>query len=502
MTAVSFVETPASFDHYVYEALNKFAYHIRSLGSRMQPEQPFAPYLARRLWPADGTSIAGWRGRSLGLLRLNYAVVRDVVEGRLALHSASLVYTTILSLVPLFALAISVLKGFGVHYRFEPLLMSALAPLGAQGTEVADRLMQFVDKMEVGVLGAVGLALLFYTAISMVQKVETAFNDIWHIRETRPLARKFTDYLSVLLIGPVLLFSAIALATSVIASEPVRQLGEYGPTATLLEIGGRLLPVLLVAGTLTFLYKFLPYTPVNIRSAAVGGIVAGLIWLLAGWGFAMFVSSASSYTAIYSAFAALILFLLWVNVTWLILLIGGSIAFYHQHPEYMPLGPGPAILSNRCRERLALAAIQQIGAAQYAGEPPLTTSKLRRRLRVPEEALQRMLTALKEASLVTTTADAPPRWVGIRPFEATEVKVLLDVVRRAGEQHGLDLSRINAAAPVAAAEARISTAIDGALDGWRLKDLVAQAQPASDEPGTRTTAPADAPRAERTVHLR
>jgi membrane protein len=337
----------------------------------------------------------------------------------------------------------------------------------------------------------------------MVQKVESAFNDIWHIRETRPLARKFTDYLSVLLIGPVLLFSAIALATSVIGSEPVRQLGEYGPTAGLLRISGRLLPVLLVASTLTFLYKFLPYTRVSTCSAAVGGLVAGLIWLVAGWGFATFVSSAGSYTAIYSAFASLILFLLWLDVTWLILLIGGSIAFYHQHPEYMPLGPGPAILSNRCRERLALAAMQEIGAAQYAGEAPLTTSKLRRRLRVPEETLQRMLAALTDANLVTTTADTPPRWVAIRPLEATEVKVLLDAVRRAGEQHGLNLSRINAAAPVAAAEARINAAIDGALDGWQLKDLVAASQSeAVGEPGACATARADAPRGERTVHQR
>jgi membrane protein len=452
----------------------------------MPIEPPFAPFLARRLWPAADVAPPGsWSHRLRVPLRFVYAVARDVVEGRLTLHAASLVYTTILSLVPLIALGISVLKGFGVHYRFEPLLTTVLAPLGDQGTEVAERLMEFVEKMEVGVLGAVGLALLFYTAISVVQKVETAFNDIWHVRETRPLARKFTDYLSVLLIGPVLMFSAIALGTSLIASEPVRQLGIYEETARLLQFGEKLLPVVLVAAAFTFLYKFLPYTRVATVSAVVGGAVSALIWLIAGWAFAMFVAGAGSYTAIYSAFASLILFLLWLNVNWLILLIGAAIAFYHEHPEYMPLGPGPAILSNRCRERLALGAMQAIAEAQYAGLPLPTTADLRRRLRVPEETMTRMLTALADADLVTTTAETPPRWVALRPFESTDVKTLLDAIRRAGERRGLDLSRVAVDAPVAAVEERIDAAIARAVEGRRLKDLLNETDVAGDDASSR-----------------
>ena len=259
-----------------------------------------------------------------------------------------------------------------------------------------------------------------------------------------------------------------------IASEPVRQLGTYPPLAILLDLGGRLLPVILVACAFTFLYKFLTFTRVTLRSAAVGGAVAGLIWLVAGWAFATFVAGTSSYTAIYSAFAALILFLLWLNVNWIILLIGSSIAFYYQHPEYMLLGPGPAILSNRCRERLALAIMQAIGRAQYAGEQPPTVRDLRRRLGVPEEAVQRILTALCEAGLLKTTGDDPPRWVAFRPFDATEMKVLVEAVRRAGEYHGLELTRIAAPPSVDAVGSRIGDAIDQALDGMRLKDLLAE----------------------------
>lgn len=440
----------------------------------MATDPIFAPDLARRLWPSGDAvpAATGWRGRLMNVPRILYAIVRDVSEGRIPLHAASLVYTTLLSLVPLVALAFSVLKGFGVHYRFEPLLATMLAPLGPQANEVSDRLIDFVSKVDVGVLGAVGLAVLFYTAISMVQKVETAFNDIWHVSETRSLARKFTDYLSVLLIGPVLMFSAIATAGTVAASEIVQHLSNYLPLAILLDVGGRLLPVLLVTFAFTFLYKFLTFTRVYVRSAAAGGVVAGLIWLIAGWAFATFVATTSSYTAIYSAFASLILFLLWLNVNWMILLIGSSIAFYHQHPEYMLLGGGPAMLSNRCRERLALAIMQAIGRAQYAGEQPPTVRDLRRGLGVPEEAVQRVLTALGEDGLLATTADDPPRWMAVRPFEATEMKVVVEAVRRAGETHGLELRRISADPVVDAAERRIESAVDRALDGLWLKDLV------------------------------
>src|SRR5512144_1072388 len=187
----------------------------------MAGPEPFAPIVIRALWRPNISELPKWKAIGLNIARLTYALARDVIDGRLTLHAASLVYTTTLSLVPILALAFSVLKGFDVHYRFEPLLMQALSPLGSQAPVVADRLMSFVDRMNVGVLGGVGLALLFYTAISVIQKIEAACNEIWHVRRERTLGRKITDYLSVLLIGPVLIFSALALLAAALASEPV-----------------------------------------------------------------------------------------------------------------------------------------------------------------------------------------------------------------------------------------------------------------------------------------
>jgi membrane protein len=429
--------------------------------------EPFAPLVVRALWRVDPAALPTWKASPIRIGRVAYAVVRDVVAGRLALHAASLVYTTILSIVPIFALGFSVLKGFGVHYRFEPLVMNALAPLGTQASVIADRLMAFVDKMDVGVLGAVGLAVLFYTAISVVQKVEAACNEIWHVRQERPLTRKFTDYLSILLIGPVLIFSALGLAASALASEPIRQLSEFRPLGLVIDMVTRLAPILLLLAMFTFLYKFIPNTRVPLRSAVVGAVVATVIWVIAGIAFGRFVQGATSYTAIYSALAALILFFIWLDVSWMIMLVGATVSFYDAHPEYLLLGVGEARLSSRARERLALAVGHELGKALYAGEAPLTAATLARRIRVPDYAVRDTLDALAAAGLVSRTAAQPARWLPTRPLEATDVKVLLDAAR----EHGHCVPDPAIPSPAKELERQIDRAFQEALSGWTLKDL-------------------------------
>ncbi|MGE5442216.1 MAG: YhjD/YihY/BrkB family envelope integrity protein [Bacteroidota bacterium] len=454
--------------------------------------EPFAPSVVSALWRADTTAPPRWKADGIEWARVVYAVVRDVVEGRLALHAASLVYTTILSLVPILALAFSILKGFGVHYRFEPLLMQALKPLGSQSQEIAERLMSFVDKMNVGVLGAVGLALLFYTAVSVVQKIEAACNEIWHVRRERPLARKITDYLSILLIGPVLIFSALGIAASVLASEPVRQLSEIRPLGAVIDTAIRVAPIVLVIGAFTFLYKFIPNTRVPFISALVGGSVATVIWVLAGIAFAQFAQGATSYTAIYSALASLVLFFIWLDVSWLIVLVGAAVSFYHAHPEYILLGSREPTLSGRHREQLALAVGHTIGRAMYAGEEPLTTGALARRLSIPEYAVSETLRALTAAKLVSRTEAQPTRWLPTRPLDRVRVKALLDAAR----EHGNGVNITALPGPAGELEQAVDRALDEAVGGWTLRDL-ALGSDAPDSPRTAIAAPRPAHPADR-----
>lgn len=268
------------------------------------------------------------------ICRVLFAVIRDVFAGNITLHAMGLVYKTLLSIVPFLALSFSVLKGLGVHNQLEPLLQTWSAPLGDRGTELVDNLVQFVDNFNVGVLSSVGLGLLIYTVISLVQKVELSFNEIWRVSQLRSVGQRFSNYLSVIIIGPVLVFSALGVTATVVGSDVVTSIISIKPFGWLYSLASKIVPYVMIIGLFTFLYAFIPNTKVKIRYAFLGAIVGGVLWQTTGIAFAKFFAAStnySSYAAIYSGFAVGFISLWWLYISWLILLIGASISFYAQH---------------------------------------------------------------------------------------------------------------------------------------------------------------------------
>jgi membrane protein len=433
--------------------------------------------LARRwLWDIDIDSLPAWRRLVLWTLRIGQACLRDLAEGQLTLRAMSLVYTTLLSLVPLLAISFSVLKGFGVHNQVEPLLLGFLEPLGDQGVEISARIVGFVDNIKVGVLGFLGFVLLFYTVISLMQKIERAFNYTWRIGRERTLGQRFRDYFSVVVIGPVLVFSSLSITASIMSDAVVQALAAIEPFGTLLHLAGWLVPYLLIVAAFTFIYAFMPNTRVRLPSALVGGLVAGVLWNAAGWAFASFVVSTAKFTAIYSTFATLIMFMIWLYLAWLILLTGASIAFYHQNPEYIRAGRGVLHLSNRLRERLALTLAALIGARHYAAAPPWTAEALTREVNLPLEATVSVLAGLEAAGLLSRSAAEPPAYLPGRPFDETPIASLLEAVRRADEPSYLGPAQMPDDAAVGQLIATLDEARAAALAGRTLKDLVMESE--------------------------
>jgi membrane protein len=222
--------------------------------------------------PLEGRSHAEPGSLQAALLRSKRAVLQVVEvtvekfqDDQLSLRATSLTYTTLLSLVPFLAVAFSVLKAFGVQNQLEPALAGVLAPLGPEASELTHRILAFVDKQQVGVLGAVGVAGLFYTVLSLIGKIEDAFNTIWRVHRSRGLGRQFSDYLSVVLVGPVLVFTALALTASAQSYWLVQRVLELNPFGWLVPLLTRLTPLLLLCAAFTFLYQFVPYTRVRLR---------------------------------------------------------------------------------------------------------------------------------------------------------------------------------------------------------------------------------------------
>jgi len=235
-------------------------------------------YLKKLIWERELSALPWWQAWLTKSVQICYVVVRDVVDGQLTLRAMSLVYTTLLALVPLLAVSFSVLKGFGVHNQIEPLLLNFLSPLGERGVEISSRIIGFVDNVKAGVLGSLGVALLVYTVISLIQKIESAFNYTWRVKRSRPFAQRFSDYLSIILIGPVLIFTALGITATLTSTAVVQKLVAIEPFGSFLQIGSHLLPYLLIITAFTFFYVLVPNKKVQFISALIGGITAGVLW--------------------------------------------------------------------------------------------------------------------------------------------------------------------------------------------------------------------------------
>ncbi|BBA32497.1 ribonuclease BN-like family protein [Methylocaldum marinum] len=364
------------------------------------------------------------------------ALARAVRSEGLDYRATSLAYTTLLAIVPGLALCFSLLKAFGVHNQLEPFLLQMLAPLGDKADELTQAILGFVTRVNVGVLGFVGLMLLIYTIISVLEKIEAAFNHIWRVTRARSLARRTSDYLSVILLGPVLIFSAIGLTASMPHASVVRRLIAQEPFGTLFYLGGKLLPYLMIITAFAFVYIYIPNTRVPWRAALFGGAVGGVVWKLAGLLFAQFVVGSTSYHAIYSSLVIVILFMIWLDLSWLILLIGGQAAFYFQHPYYVRGKSRFVQLGNRLQERLGLAVMYLIGERFVHGGSPWTIDALAERLSLPWETVKDGLSVLQAGGLVAETGKGDESFFPARDIAGITVWDILMAMRTQREDTG------------------------------------------------------------------
>ena len=233
---------------------------------------------------ADLRGLTPWRVAAVQALRHFHVMLRDLAEGDLLTRASSLAYTTLLSFVPLLAVSFSLLKGFGVHNQLEPALLQIFAPLGDKGSEITARIIGFVENMEVGVLGAVGVGILLFTVVSVMQKIERAFNQSWRVSAARSFKTRFSDYLSVLLVGPVLTFAALGITGAATNNRVVKYFAGIEPFGAVLEGLSRLVPYLMIIGAFAFMYVFMPNTKVRVGSAVFGALIAGILWQTTGLG--------------------------------------------------------------------------------------------------------------------------------------------------------------------------------------------------------------------------
>lgn len=431
--------------------------------------------LEHAIWSPNLSELPALRAWPLRVLRVGHALANDLLEGQLTLRAMSLVYTTLLSLVPLLALSFSVLKGFGVHNQIEPLLLRVLTPLGERAPELTSSIIGFVDNMRVGVLGSLGLAFLMFTVVSLIQKIERAFNYAWRTSQGRSLGQRFSNYLSVIMVGPVLIFAALGLTASLSSAALVQRVTQVEVVGWLVQGIGQLLPYLLVIAAFTFVYVFVPNAKVKPGPAAVGGLVAGTLWQSLGFGFAAVVATSARYTAIYSGFAVLVFFMMWLYLSWLILLAGARLAFYVQFPEQITSHPSERLLSSRRKEHLALLAMTRIAQAHFGEEPPPTSQELARSCGVAADLVEGVLDPLERTGFVVQAARGDRAYVPARAPERVLVEDILRAVRTA-EESGRGDWRPKSSPAVDEALASFERALSDGLQQRTLRDVALAGQ--------------------------
>lgn len=314
------------------------------------------------------------------LSRIGLYVGRQALKGDLQLNATSLSYITLLSLVPLLAVSFSVLKAFGSDRVIAPFLMTLLKPLGDSAIALTTQILTFVGNIKVGVLGAVGIAMLFFTVVMLMQKIESVFNAIWHVQQLRQITTRLSIYLSVLMVGPVLVLAAMGLSASLLSAPLLTDITQHSILSDVLGSMAWLAPFMVWVAVFTFVYLMVPNTSVHFSSALAGGVAASILWNGIGLAFGSMIAGASQYTAIYSAFASLILFMVWLQLAWLIVLLGATVSYAWQNSDHLrirkqALGNQPFVSMTA-----ALEAISRIESHFHNAQAAPTTADIKRSL--------------------------------------------------------------------------------------------------------------------------
>lgn len=379
--------------------------------------------------------------------RIGYLSAKGFHQDNCLFRASALTYITVLSLVPLLAFAFSVAKGFGFYQNLlrdtiDPFLdrtfgaSAGLAPTplldgGSREMRSAiDQVLRFVEKTDVSALGLFGLVLLIYTVIKLLGTIERSFNDIWGVQRSRSLIRKVSDYLAMVVITPIFLFVATGLTTAAQNSAVVEFLRERVGFAGAIEIVIKLMPVLALWIGFTFIYLAMPNAKTRWMSAIVGALIAGTLWQITLVLHLKFQIGIARYNAIYSSFAAVPIFLMWVNVSWVIVLLGAEICFAHQsEPSYVHVAQSRP-RDHAFKELLGLRVMTRIGEAFLAGARPRTGVELALDLAVPQRELEEVIYVLVDRGcLVEALANHEHGFLPARDLDSITVKAVIDALK-------------------------------------------------------------------------
>ncbi len=339
-------------------------------------------------------------------LRILLLAIRGLNEAKVNLRASALTFYSMLSVVPVAAMGFGIAKGFG----FEEYLHKQLAKNFSEQQEVLNWVIEFanrfLDNTTGGLIAGIGIAMLLWSVMKVLGNIENSFNAIWQIRNPRSWSRKFTDYLSMMLIAPILLL--LSSSATVFISTRIQQITEevalLGRISPIIFFLVKSIPYVLIWLLLTVIYMVMPNTKVNFKPAFTAGVIAGTAFVLLQWVYIKFQIGVSQYNAVYGSFAALPFFLVWLQTSWLIVLLGAEISFATQNIEKYEFDPDILNISPYTKKVLTFMITSLIIKSFIKGDKPLTAEEISKKLEIPIRIVRDIIFVLVETNIISEVA--------------------------------------------------------------------------------------------------
>lgn len=408
-------------------------------------------------------------------IRILLLTIRGVTEDRCLLRASALTFYSVLSIVPIVAMLFGIAKGFGFENKISDFLTERF-----EGQErVIEQVVVFaqaqLENVKGGLVAGIGIALLFYAIIKILSHIESAFNDIWGVKKSRSFTRKITDYLSLFIISPVL-FLISSTATVAIRSGAkiiigkISLIGIFSPVIFSML---KFLPYCILWVLFSFLYIFIPNTRVRFRSGIIGGVIAGTTYEVFQWIYIHFQIVFAKYNAIYGSFAALPLFFIWLQVSWLIVLAGAEIAFAHQNESTYEFEQDCLNANQYIKRLLSLGMVHLLVRRFIKGEHAWTASQIAHKLEAPIRLIQDLLYGLSSSGILSETHSDSESEVAYQPAidpDTITIKYILDVLERSGSQN-IPYEHSKAFTDISESMREFSTLIEESPANLRLRDI-------------------------------
>jgi membrane protein len=398
-------------------------------------------FLNVAIWEIRLTEINRVKAFLIRWLRVFLFASREFHQDKCPERASALTYYSLLSIVPVIGLVFGIAKGFGLEKIIQNQILE-FAQKGGWQVEAANRILSFssslLEQTKGGLIAGVGVVFLFWTLISILGNIEGSFNDIWEVRRSRTVMRKFTDYLAIAVFTPILVIISSSF-TVVAASQAkliVQKIALLGPISSFIFFLLNLLPYVSIWLLLTLNYMVLPNTKVPLRAGLTAGIVAGTVYQIVQWIYIKFQIGVASYGAIYGSFAALPLFLVWLQISWMIVLFGAEIAFAHEHTETFGFHPDHSRISMSSKKVLSLKIFHLLVKRFSQGQAPLNARQIGHALEIPVRLARQLLFELSGVGLVIETSKGKEHEVTFQPAKTIEnitVKHTLDAIERYGD---------------------------------------------------------------------